>query len=176
VHKAKIVKWLAGEVQTLSADRSKKVSQAHAAAGQHNAAPAFKLSEDDWWVGDGDDIAVLYEEGYYIGRVTMMKRRFQSKTRNGKARYVQYKNKVQIDDNREQLGDLLFHLQWYKATKHRVGRAEETRYTYNVKDTNAVELKNLICPCAMTYNAEGDYFTISAETKAVSRDTPTLSV
>ena len=56
----------------------------------------------------------------------MMKRRFQSNTRNGKARYVQYKNKVQIDDNREQLGDLLFHLQWYKATKHhakhRVGR------------------------------------------------------
>jgi hypothetical protein len=176
VHKAKIVKWLAGEVQTLSADRSKRVSQAHAAAGQHNAAPAFKLSEDAWWVGDGDDIAVLYEEGYYIGRVTMMKRRFQSKTRNGKARYVQYKNKVQIDDNREQLGDLLFHLQWYKATKHRVGRAEETRYTYNVKDTNAVELKNLICPCAMTYNTEGDYFTISAETKAVSRDTPALSV
>jgi hypothetical protein len=127
-------------------------------------------------VGDGDDIAVLYEEGYYIGRVTMMKRRFQSKTRNGKARYVQYKNKVQIDDNREQLGDLLFHLQWYKATKHRVGRAEETRYTYNVKDTNAVELKNLICPCAMTYNAKEDYFTISAETAAVSRDTPTLSV
>ena len=119
---------------------------------------------------------MLYEEGYYIGRVTMMKRRFQSKTRNGKARYVQYKNKVQIDDNREQLGDLLFHLQWYKATKHRVGRAEETRYTYNVKDTNAVELKNLICPCAMTYNAKEDYFTISAETAAVSRDTPTLSV
>ncbi len=62
VRKAKIVKWLAGEVQTLSADRSKKVSQAHAAAGQHNAAPAFNLSVDD--------IAVLYDEGYWIGRVT----------------------------------------------------------------------------------------------------------
>ena len=62
VHKAKIVKWLAGEVQTLTADRSKRVSQAHAVAGQRNAAPAFKLSVDDWWVGDGDDIAVLFEE------------------------------------------------------------------------------------------------------------------
>ena len=176
VHKAKIVKWLAGEVQTLTADRSKRVSQANAAAGQHNAAPAFILSVDDWWVGDGDDIAVLFDEGHWIGRVTMMKRRFQSKTKNGKAKYVQYKNKVQIDEGREQLGDLLFHLHWYKATKHRVGGVEETRYTYIVKDTEAVELKNLICPCAMIYNADEDYFTISAETTKVSRDTPTLTV
>jgi hypothetical protein len=177
VHKARIVKWLAGEVPTLSADRSKKVSQAYAAAGQHNAAPAFDLSVHDWWVGDGDDIAVLCDGGYWIGRVTMMKRRFQSKTKKGKVRYIQYKNKVQIDEGRDQLGDLLFHLHWYKATKHRVGRAnvQETRYTFTVKDTEAVELKNLICPCAMAYNVDGDYFTISAETTAVSRDTNTLS-
>jgi hypothetical protein len=88
--------------------------------------------------------------GYWIGRVTMMKRRFQSKAKNGKAKYVQYKNKVQIDEGREQF----------------------------TKDTKAVELKNLIRPCAMTYNADGDYFTISAETTAASRNvnTNTLSV
>lgn len=172
VHKATIVKWMAGEVPTLTADRSRRVSQAHAAAGPLNAVPRFDLGVDDWWVGDGDDIAVLVDEGYWIGRVTMMKRRYKSKTQNGKARYIQYKNKVQINEGREKLGDLMFHLHWYEATTHYVKRVEEIRYTYSVVDTVAVKLETLICPCAMTYNERGNYFTINQETTAVRNPTP----
>ena len=151
VHKARIAKWLAGEVPTLTADRNRRVAQIHSDEVSNEAQVQAKLSDHDWWVGQGDDIAVLFADGkYWIGRVMMVKRRF--KTKGGKATYVQYKNRVVINEGREDLGDLLFHCHWYEAEEHtiQVGRktTKETRYKFNVSDVDPVELSNVICPRA----------------------------
>jgi hypothetical protein len=171
IHKARIAKWLAGEVPTLSAERNRRVAQIHNDEVSNEGQAQANLSDHDWWVGQGDDIAVLYANSkYWLGRVMMVKRRF--KTKGGKAKYVQYKNRVVINEGREDLGDLLFHCHWYEAEEHTVqtGRKSitETRYKFNVSDVDPVELSNVICPCAMVYHAEEKYFTISKETEMVA--------
>jgi hypothetical protein len=174
IHKTRIVKWLAGEVPTLTADRTRRVAQIHSDGKTSEGQAQALLSEQDWWVGQGDDVAVLTENhSYWIGRVLMVKKRF--KTKGGKAKFVQYKNRVVIHEGREDLGDLLFHCQWYEAKEHTVRAkrgvraGKETRYTFNVKDVNPVELSNVICPCAMVYHHAEKYFTISKETEKVLR-------
>jgi hypothetical protein len=77
VHKHKVLMWLNGEVRTLSADRNRRVQQTVVTTAAQSA-QLHQLSEHDWWVGTGDDIAVLFEEGdiktFHIGRVVKMRR------------------------------------------------------------------------------------------------------
>jgi hypothetical protein len=65
-----------GEVRALSADRNRRVQQTAATTAAQDA-QLHRLSEHDWWVGTGDDVAVLFEEGgiktFHIGRVVKMR-------------------------------------------------------------------------------------------------------
>ena len=77
VHKQKVLMWLNGAVRTLSADRNKRVQTM--VTDMARCDQLHKLSENDWWIGPGDDVAVLFEENgvkaFYVGRVIKMRRR-----------------------------------------------------------------------------------------------------
>jgi hypothetical protein len=164
VHKQKVLMWLNGEVRALSADRNRRVQQTVVTTAAQGA-QLHQLSEHDWWVGTGDDVAVLFEEGgnktFHIGRVVKMRR--LNKGRRGS---VQYRRKVLIHEDRADLKGLQLHLHWYSPCAVPPGQPRLV-YEYNHIDPNPVDIATVICPCALVYDAGNDTYTMQAATYAV---------
>jgi hypothetical protein len=164
VHKHKVLMWLNGEVRTLSADRNRRVQQTVVTTAAQSA-QLHQLSEHDWWVGTGDDIAVLFEEGdiktFHIGRVVKMRR--LNKGRRGS---VQYRRKVLIHEDRADLEGLQLHLHWYSPCAAPPGQPRLV-YKYNHIDPNPVDVATVICPCALVYEADNDTYTMQTATYEV---------
>ena len=164
VHKQKVLMWLNGEVRALSADRNRRVQQTVVTTAAQGA-QLHQLSEHDWWVGTGDDVAVLFEEGgnktFHIGRVVKMRR--LNKGRRGS---VQYRRKVLIHEDRADLEGLRLHLHWYSPCAVPPGQPRLV-YKYNHIDPNPVDIATVICPCALVYDADNDTYTMQAATYTV---------
>jgi hypothetical protein len=164
VHKRKVLMWLNGAIRTLSADRNMRVQTIVTVQGQSNR--LHKLSEDDWWIGPGDDVAVLFEKSgvrtFYVGRVIKMRRR--NKGRGGS---VQYRRAVLIHEDRTDLAGLQLHLHWYNPREVARGQPQLV-YEYNHTDTTPVEITTVICPCALVYNADDNTYTMQETTYAVT--------
>jgi hypothetical protein len=107
VHKQKVLMWLNGAVRTLSADRNKRVQTM--VTDMARCDQLHKLSENDWWIGPGDDVAVLFEKNgvktFHVGRVIKMRRR-----NRGRGGSVQYRRKVLIHEDRADLEGLQLYL------------------------------------------------------------------
>ena len=164
VHKQKVLMWLNGAVRALSADRNKRVQQTMVAALNQNA-QLHQLSEHDWWVGAGDNVAVLFEEGrtkkFYIGRVISMRR-----LKTGRGGSVQYRRNVLIHEDRGDLEGLQLYLHWYSPCEAPVGQPQ-LMYEYNHIDPNPVDIATVICPCALVYDISNDTYTMQAATYSV---------
>ena len=165
VHKQKVLMWLNGAVRTLSADRNARVQTMVTELKQSDQ--LHQLSEHDWWIGPGDDVAVLFENSgsqtFHIGRVVKMRRRKKGRGGSG----VQYRRKVLIHEDRADLEGLQLYLHWYSPCAAPQGQPQLV-YTYNHVDTNPVDIATVICPCALVFNADNDTYTMQATTHTVT--------
>ena len=172
VHKQKVLMWLNGAVRTLSADRNKRVQTM--VTDMARCDQLHKLSENDWWIGPGDDVAVLFEENgvkaFYVGRVIKMRRR--NKGRGGS---VQYRRKVLIHEDRADLEGLELYLHWYSLRGVPQGQ-QQLVYEYNHTDTKPVAIATVICPCALVYTAADSTYTMQATTYEVIHFAHLISV
>ena len=161
VHKQKVMMWLNGAVRTLSADRNKRV-QTTMITELSQRDQLHKLSEHDWWIGPGDDVAVLFEKNrsvgkmFHVGRVVKMRR--------GK---VQCRSRVLIHEDRANLEGLRLFLHWYSPCEVARGQ-QQLVYKFNATDTNPVDIESVICPCALVYNADNSTYTMQATTYSVN--------
>jgi hypothetical protein len=161
VHKQKVMMWLNGAVRTLSADRNKRV-QTTMITELSQRDQLHKLSEHDWWIGPGDDVAVLFEQNrnvgkmFHVGRVVKMRR--------GK---VQCRSRVLIHEDRADLEGLRLYLHWYSPCEVARGQ-QQLEYKFNATDTNPVDVESVICPCALVYNVDNRTYTMQATTYSVN--------
>ncbi len=163
VYKQKVLMWLNGAVRTLSADRNKRVQTM--VTDMERCEQWHKLSENDWWIGPGDDVAVLFEKNgvktFHVGRVIKMRRR--NKGRGGS---VQYRRKVLIHEDRADLEGLQLYLHWYSPREVPQGQ-QQLVYEYTHTDTEPVDIATVICPCALMYTADDSTYTMQATTYEV---------
>jgi hypothetical protein len=165
VHKQKVLMWLNGAVRTLSADRNKRVQTM--VTDMARCDQLHKLSENDWWIGPGDDVAVLFEKNgvktFHVGRVIKMRRR-----NRGRGGSVQYRRKVLIHEDRADLEGLQLYLHWYSPREMPQGQ-QQLVYEYTHTDTKPVDIATVICPCALMYTADDSTYTMQATTYEVIR-------
>ena len=163
VHKQKVMMWLNGAVRALSADRNKRVQTPKTMITELSQRDQLhKLSEHDWWIGPGDDVAVLFKKKrgvgnmFHVGRVVKMRR--------GK---VQCRSRVLIHEDRADLEGLRLYLQWYSPCEVARGQ-QRLEYEFNATDTNPVDVESVICPCALVYNVDNRTYTMQATTYSVN--------
>jgi hypothetical protein len=151
VHKRVICAWVASGSEKLSAALS--VRQAQASSRSCIDMDVFTTVDDEWVVQLGTDIAVLFEERVWLGKITRIRRRYTGGS------WANYVRPVHLDSAKAARWQLYFTLSWYND---KVERNNIRVYQYGLQDTKSVRLVCVICPVALT-RVRANGFTLSVE-------------
>jgi hypothetical protein len=159
VHKRTIVKNANVGITKTSADRERRVQQARDGGLAAGLSPVFNVSEDEWKVGLGSDVAVLFEVGRkqkcFVGKILTM----TMKRPGAGSRKVRWRDPVVIREDRADLKGLQFMLHYYTFTS--VGPAG-TVFETTEKDGETVwiDVTSIVFPVTMTFDPDTGRYTM----------------
>ena len=125
--------------------------QAQASSRACIGTDVFSTVEDEYIVQLGSDVAVLFEDSVWLGKLLRIRRKYQTGGWND------YLRPVNLDEAKAQGWKLWFTLGWFRKRPGNV-----RTYEFGVSDTKPVPLSCIICPVALTSKGN-NLFTLCAE-------------
>ena len=154
VDKKTVCAWFSSGMENLSHDRGTRAAQPTRGVQENGF---FNVREDAWQVGIGQDVAVLFEDTVWVGRIYRVRRRYQNN------RWADYIYPVDLQAEKQQNSKLFFDMAWY--SRH---RTTPNVYVFGGHaDTKEVTLYSVICPVTLSCDPITNEYSIPADQQAV---------